>query len=196
MLDVNEIKRKAFHHLALGYLIVYAVLPRLASLILFGILMVAAGIVEFLRIRRPELNAYMLERFGRIHRETEILSPTAIFWTLLGVWVTIVISTNPKIVLSAIGFLVFGDAAAALCGKKWGKHPWAHNPDKTIEGSVGFAVTATIWGSFFVKPWVALPAALTIAWLESRKQKWNDNFWIPVASAAILSVLNLFLGGR
>jgi len=194
MLLVEEIKRKAFHHLALLYMVAYAFLPRVASLTLFAVLVIAAAAVEFLRIRRPELNTYLLDKFGHMHRESEILSPTAVFWTLLGVWVTMVVFTNPKIVLASIGFLVFGDAAAALGGKKWGKRPWGHNPQKTKEGTASFVVAATLWGSVFLKPWVVLPAAGVIGWLESRRMPWNDNFWIPVGSAAVLSVLNLFLG--
>ncbi len=194
MIPFSEIKRKAFHFLSLGYIVLYAVMPRWGALWVFGLMVVGVGLIEFLRLRRPELNAYLLNRFGHINREEEIMSYTGIFWGLAGCWATMLIFTNPKIVMAAMGFLTFGDAAAALGGKKWGKHVWPQFPPKTYEGSASFAVASTLWGSFFVKPWVALPAACLTAYFEARGLSLNDNFWIPIVSAASLSVLNLLIG--
>src|SRR5438552_2984624 len=120
----TEIKRKAFHHLSLIYLALYWALPRLVSLWFFLIVLAVLGGIEFIRVRRPEVNAWFLEKFGGIHREAEIMQPSGIFWTLLGCWLTMLVFTNKRIVVPALGFLVFGDTAAALGGKKWGKKHW------------------------------------------------------------------------
>src|SRR5687768_12023396 len=114
MVPISEIKRKVFHHLTLVYILVYMVVPRWVSVWLFGAILLAVGTIEFLRLRRPELNAWLLEKFKDISRESEIMSPSGIFWGLLGSWLTMLIFTNPKIVVAAIGFLTFGDAAASL----------------------------------------------------------------------------------
>ncbi len=189
-----EIKRKIFHHLSLIYMILYATLPR--SGVVWGLFVVLALVtaVEFLRLRRPEMNAWFLAKFGGLHRETEVLHPSGIFWTLAGSWLTMLIFTNKKIVLPALGFLAFGDAAAALVGKKWGKKHWEKNPLKTYEGSAGFAVVSMVWSFFFLRWPVAILGSLWGAWVESRAFLWNDNFWIPLLSGAGLSVLNLILG--
>src|SRR5262249_6859395 len=149
-----------------------------------------------IRIRRPEVNAWFLGKFGGIHRESEVMSPSGIFWTLFGCWLTIVIFTNKKIVLPAMGFLVFGDTLAALGGQRWGKHPWPKNPQKTLEGSLCFALVSAIWAWAVIRlRWpVAILGALAGAWIEARPLPWNDNFWVPILSGAALSVLNLVLG--
>lgn len=191
-----EIKRKAFHHLSLIYLLIYAILPRgFALSSLFPVLAVLAG-TEFIRLRRPELNAWFLKKFGGLHRPSEILAPSGIFWTLLGCWITMLVFPEKRIVLPALGFLVFGDTAAALVGRKWGKHPWPKNSLKTLEGSAAFAAVCFAWALFFVRWPVAFLSALAGAWIEARPLPWNDNLWVPLLGALALSVLNLALGGR
>jgi dolichol kinase len=190
----GEIKRKLFHHLALVYMLIYAIFPRMVSLILLFVLLVAVTAIEFFRLRRPELNAWFLAKFGGIHRPEEIMRWSGIFWTLFGCWLTMVIFTNKQIVLPALGFLVFGDTAAALGGIRWGRSHWPNNPKKTYEGSACFTVVSALWAIFFVRWPVALLSALTAAWIETRPLPWNDNFWIPLLSALTLSVFNLILG--
>lgn len=190
----TEIKRKVFHHLSLVYMLAYLVLPRPATLTLFLLALLMLGSVEFIRIRRPELNAWFLKKFGGIHRPTEIMSPSGIFWTLLGCWATIVIFPSQKIVLPALGFLVFGDTAAALVGKRWGRRPWPMNVVKTYEGSAAMAGICFVWALFWVRWPVAFLGSLAAAWIEARKFPWNDNLWIPLCSGLVVSLLNLFLG--
>jgi phytol kinase len=192
----GEIKRKVFHHLALIYMIIYAVLPRWLSVWLFLFALLISGSVEFIRIRRPEINDWALKKFGGIHRPSEIMGPSGIFWTLLGCWVTMLVFTNKRIVLPALGFLVFGDTAAALVGRKWGKRPWPKNPAKTYEGSAAFAVVSAVWAIFFVRWPVAILSAITGAWVEAQLWPWNDNVWVPFLSALALSVFNIFVGKR
>lgn len=190
----SEIKRKIFHNLSLIYMVIYGVLPRTVSVIFLGIILLGVGVLEFIRLRRPEVNAKLLAKFGGIHRENEVLMPSGIFWTLLGCWLTILIFTNKRIVLPALGFLAFGDTLAALGGKKWGRRPWSKSPLKTLEGSACFAAVSAAWAMVFVRWPVAILGALTGAWLEARPMPFNDNLWVPVLSGAALSVLNLVLG--
>ena len=152
------------------------------------------GLIEFFRLRRPEINAWLMKRFGGIHRESEVMHPSGIFWTLLGCWLTMFVFTEKRIVIPALGFLAFGDAAAALGGKKWGRHPWPKNPSKTFEGSACFVAVCIAWALFFLRWPVAILGSLICAWMESLSLPWNDNLWIPVLSALTLSILNLVLG--
>src|SRR3954468_11567800 len=116
----HELKRKLFHNLSLMYVATYAFLPRTVALLLLSIILLALAIVEFLRLRRPEINAWLIARFGGIHRESEVHNPSGVVWTLLGCWLTMLVFDSRRIVLPALGFLAFGDTAAALGGKKWG----------------------------------------------------------------------------
>src|SRR5258707_229325 len=124
----RELKRKLFHNLSLVYLAMYAFLPRWLALSSLGLVLGIVSIVEFLRLRRPELNAWFLRKFGGLHRESEIMQPSGIFWTLLGCWLTMAVFTSKRIVLPALGFLVIGDTVAAFGGQRWGKRHWKKNP--------------------------------------------------------------------
>jgi dolichol kinase len=189
-----ELKRKLFHNLSLLYMAVYALLPRWVSAWFFGIALIVVAIAEFLRLRRPEINAWFLRKFQGLYRPSEIMAPSGIFWTLVGCTATILIFTSKRIVLPALGFLTFGDAAAALCGKKWGKKHWPRQPSKSYMGSAGFALVSMAWALLFVRWPVAILSALTGAWVESRSLPGDDNVWIPVLSGAALSIFSLLLG--
>jgi dolichol kinase len=210
-----ELKRKLFHHLSLLYMLIYGLSPGWVSVSLLGLALLILSGVEFIRLRRPEVNAYFLKAFGGLHRQTEILAPSGIFWTLAGSWLTILVLAEKTLVLPILGMLVFGDSAAALCGRRWGVHYWLSkpvepdgsnwawmkiwklpaSPSKTWEGSAAFVAASFLWITIFLRPHVALLGAVSGAWVESRQQEWNDNFWIPVGGGAILCVLSLVLAG-
>src|SRR5262245_56128615 len=140
----SELKRKAFHNLAILYILIYAVTPRFVAVSLIGLALLGVGGIEFLRLRRPEINAWLINRFGGIHRPEEIMHASGVFWTLAGCWLTMAVFVERPIVIPALAFMAFGDTAASLGGQKWGKHPWPKNPSKTIEGSLCFAAVAIL----------------------------------------------------
>jgi dolichol kinase len=192
----SEMKRKLYHHLSLGYLLFYIVFSRAAALWVLGLLLLALSAVEWIRLRRPEVNDRFLRAFGGLHREEEIMRPSGIFWTLLGTWTTLLVFTNQRVVLPALGFLVFGDTVAALAGRRWARHPWPRNPLKSYEGSAGFVLASTVW-AITVMGWpAALLSSLAAAWFESRSYRWNDNFWVPLLGGVAASCFNIALGRR
>ena len=210
-----ELRRKIFHHLSLVYMAIYAFTPGWFAIGFLGLVLLMFSALEFIRLRRPEVNDWFLKIFGGLHRPTEILAPSGIFWTLAGSWLIMVLLEEKTLVLPILGMLVFGDTAAALYGQRWGVHYWRYKPadpdpslwavlklwklpansSKTLEGSAAFAVVSFFWITLFLRPHVALLGAVSGAWVESRKQEWNDNFWIPVGGGLILGVLSLLLAG-
>jgi len=211
----TELKRKLFHHLTLFYVGIYALAPGRVAILLLGAGLIILSVAEFIRLRRPEVNAWFIKAFGGLHRPTEILAPSGILWTLAGCWLTMILLPEKTLVLSALGMLVFGDTAAALCGQRWGTHYWYSRPvepdpsrlawlkiwkvpansSKTFEGSAAFAAASFFWIALFLRPHVALLGAAGVAWVESRRLEWNDNFWIPVGGGLILGLLSLLLAG-
>jgi dolichol kinase len=204
----SELKRKAVHSLSVVYLLIYALLPRPAALGVMTAALVIVGCLEFIRLRRPEVNAWFLNKFGGIHRSSEVMQPSGVFWMLLGCWLTMAVFNNKAIVLPALGFVALGDAAASLGGRKWGRHPWPSNPAKSYEGSACFALVSALVALYFVRWHVAILSAVAVAWVESRAYPWrvrmwrsakyltfpNDNLSQPVCSGLVLSLLNLALG--
>lgn len=210
-----ELKRKLFHHLSLLYMGIYSFAPGWVSISVLGFSLLVISVLEFIRLRRPEMNAQLLKIFGGLHRPAEILAPSGLFWTLAGSWLTMLLLAEKTLVLPALGMLVFGDTAAALFGRRWGTHYWLYRPapptasrlawmkvwnlpaneSKTLEGSAAFTVVSFLWISLFLRPHVALLGAAAGAWVESRQQEWNDNFWVPVIGGMILAALSLLLAG-
>jgi len=78
----TEIKRKLFHHLSLVYMAIYAFTPGWFAIGFLGLVLLMFSALEFIRLRRPEVNDWFLKIFGGLHRPTEILAPSGIFWTL------------------------------------------------------------------------------------------------------------------
>ena len=112
----------------------------------------------------------------------------------------------PYIAAAAILMWGTGDGAAALVGKRFGKHhaalPFA-DPKKTWEGSVSMAVVSTLIGTITVlimtaNPWYLclLSAAVTSvfgAYTELVTRNGNDTVTVPVINAAVLLALQFTL---
>lgn len=108
----------------------------------------------------------------------------------------------PKmVVMTGFMYLLLADSAAALIGKKWGKHSFA---GKTIEGSAAFFITClfsmallqTVYdaGSLYVISAVAAALVATLVEAYSLKFKLDDNLSIPLATAMVMVVVQYGLG--
>lgn len=188
---VNEYKRKVFHLFCLVYAGFYAYLPKGQCLRVMGGLGFLIVILEGCRLRSPAFNRWAWDRFSGMARVWEKHQISAVFWTWLGSYLTMLIFPRREIVLSALGFMIFGDAAAAVAGKLWGRHQWPGGPGKSVEGSIAFALAATAAGLWFLPVHVVLISALVVAGLESLRLPLDDNLWIPLVSGACLSLVSL-----
>src|SRR5262249_42184629 len=90
-------------------------------------------------------NVLVLPRIGgrRLYRPVDeargfplgiLLYPVAVLLLILA------FPTRFDIVAAAWGVLAFGDGAATLAGRAWGRRRWPWNPEKTIEGTAAFIV--------------------------------------------------------
>jgi len=182
----KELKRKVFHFLSLIYALGYFFLDRTVILRVLSVLLVIEAVVEFGRFFAPKLNSKLVGMFGGIHRGEELLKPSGIFWTLLGSLTTMGLFRDRTVVLCAMGYLIFGDAAAALVGVQFGRHKLR---GKSLEGSAAFFVVSLIVGGFFLDPLTAVVAAVFVTFVEALPLPYNDNFWVPVLSALFLTVI-------
>jgi phytol kinase len=103
---------------------------------------------------------------------------------------------HPAAYIAAILTLALGDAAAALVGRSFGRHPYAvGRARKSLEGSCAFfavavLVAALLPGALTVAAVAAFALATTLA--EALAGDGLDNVAIPVAG---LFALRLFTGG-
>jgi phytol kinase len=166
----------------------YAFLPRAVCLQVMGGMGLVIVVLEGLRLRTPAFNRWVWERVVGFARQWEKDGISSVFWTWLGSFLTMLIFSRREIVLAALGFMVFGDFAAALVGKFWGRHRWPGQTNKTIEGTTAFALAAIAAGWWFLPPHVVILSAIAAAGLESIRLPWDDNLWIPLVSGVCLTL--------
>lgn len=109
----------------------------------------------------------------------------------------------PMVAATSILMWGFGDASAALVGKRWGKHPTGlplADPKKTWEGSgamwavstfVGTACLTAAGAHFGLALAQAALTGLVGAYVELITKGGDDTLTVPAANACILTVLSL-----
>lgn len=196
----DEIKRKTFHILSLIYVACFWFLPR--NIVLIGFLIAIAIVLsgEFIRAKNEKFNIFILKVLGGVHRESETHKISGLPWTLSGAFLTILLFPNKIFVLASFLYLAFGDACAALFGKTYGKHKIYAG--KSLEGTfacfcacfvIGLIVFlssgqfTTINGFLF-----AIVGALIAAFIETIPWPLNDNFWMQIINAGVLTYISRF----
>jgi uncharacterized protein (TIGR00297 family) len=145
----------------------------------------------------------------RLHRPLElqqsvpaglVLYPTSILIMLL------MLPDRPDIVAGAWGILAVGDGAATLVGRRYGLRKWPWNRQKSVVGSMAFAIAGGAAGAFLcwwcrsaiIPPpylWFStaapLAAATVAAAVETVPIRLNDNLSVPLSAAAVLWALSI-----
>ena len=173
------------------------VLDRTGMLWVSGGFALAAIIVEVSRRLSPALNKEFCDRiFGAISRPHETHNITSATWyalaLFLGVWLL------PQHAIEA-GTIVLGvaDPAASIAGKAWGKTKIYR--DKSLEGSLGFFVTAFVTLIIFFtvisagySAWAIAITSLAVAVFTTLAELFagriEDNFSIPVVGGVVAAV--------
>lgn len=95
-----------------------------------------------------------------------------------------------KFAIGSALILSLGDPAAAVIGKRYGKHKFRHNPDKSLEGSIAMFTVSFISLSFLsISVSVVLFASVSAVILESFDLKASDNLLIPIFAGIVMSSL-------
>ena len=191
LFPLDEVKRKSFHLLTLVYIFAYWALPRDKILWGMGALIFCVVVFEGFRMRFPAFNRKIQKMFGAAYRESEINSISGLPWTLSGSFFTMLLFNDKAIVVSSLLYLALGDASAALVGKRIGKRKifW----EKTLEGSLACFLVCFMIGLCFFKLPIALAGAFAAAVIELFPWALNDNFWMPIISAFVLTQISRFL---
>jgi dolichol kinase len=188
----KEFGRKAFHMLSLVYWAAFTFIgwPKIAWWLSGWLLVVLA--IETARLKIPAVERRLVGMFEGMIRDTERKHYSGIVHTTTGSLAAMIIAQgNPMIVGAAIGQLAFGDAAAALAGKAFGRTKILGGK-KSLEGSLaGFAACYAIAVLCGVRPGAAFLSALAAMTVELLPTTgfFNDNLWMPIASAVVLRVV-------
>lgn len=189
----REAARKCFHLLSLLFLAAYRLIGYPAIVWALGAWTLLVIAVELGRLRHPGLNDAIIALFGGIIRKEELKRVSATFHTSTGSWLTIALfGRDQGAVTAGLLCLALGDTAAALIGRAWGRVRFKIGTrTRSLEGAAAcFAVC--LWAVAFAgysgpALWLGALAA-TAAELAS---PWpDDNFWIPLAAAASVSLFS------
>lgn len=125
-----------------------------------------------------------------------------IYFPLSFVILTPLLWSRPALLAAAFMPMTWGDAAAAILGKRFGAHPFRlFGQDSSVEGSIAmfaFSFIATALALVaFGQPsgWstvIAFVTALIATVVEAMSPKGMDNLTVPIVSAITLTALNGF----
>ncbi|MCF8111649.1 MAG: hypothetical protein K9J85_09200 [Desulfobacteraceae bacterium] len=184
-LDKAEIRRKTLHLLALAIPFAIFYIPRPAAVCLLVPLGLAMLAGELLRKKYFFLQNLFLKIFGPVIRSREKEEITGGTYFFVAGAICLLIFDKP-IAFTVMGFIIAGDAAAALAGMKFGRlrTSWG----KSVEGVIASLLACIMFWALFPKidftP--ALAGALITGFLEFLPLKINDNLFVPIICGLIL----------
>lgn len=184
----RELRRKIFHLSGLFYILGYRFLPRNTTLWIMGVLLIIVCLMDFSRLYYPYLNRFLFKLFGGLYRPEEEKLPSGLPFTFLGAFFTMLLFPQEKIVLTALGYQVFGDGLAALVGLEFGRRKIGK---KSLEGSIACFLACFIIGLIFWDLRITLFGALiaTIIEILPIPLPFNDNLAMPLLSALFLKTI-------
>lgn len=188
----HELQRKSIH---LGMIIIPAwvyLTPPSWGLLGLIIATFATVATDLLRLSDKRLRRFFLGLFRsmiRRHEEEHLLGSTYFMIAAL----LSVIAFDKMIAISALTFLVLGDAAAAFVGKKYGRPTyWG----KSLQGSTACFVVCLAIGSLILSnPWVALGGAFAATVAEALPVPMDDNMRVPIFSGLAMQVIAQLIQG-
>jgi dolichol kinase len=200
-----EIWRKALHFLALVVPLWMALVGKPASLygLVPGALLGVAADVG--RAYSPGLNRVIKTIFGPLMRDDELpevgsgITFNGATCVLVGAaLLTLIFPVS--IAVPVFTMTMIADAAAALVGRRFGRHRWVSSRPHTIEGSAAFVATGLIVMAFFpALPFgIAAMGVAAAALLEATPLPVpvNDNIRVPLAAAAVVAAGQAWILGQ
>nr|WP_287522431.1 SEC59/DGK1/VTE5 family protein [Okeania sp. SIO2C2] len=189
-----EISRKVVH-IGTGNVILLAWWLQIPAWvgIMAGILSAAIALISYRLPILPSVNSVGRKSLGTFFYAVSIGILIGCFWFL----------EQPQYAALGILIMAWGDGLAAVIGQNFGKHPYqVWGMKKSWEGSLTMclvsyaicslillAVQGNIWPTWVV----AIPVALAATGLETLSKIGIDNLTVPLGSAALCFLLNLFL---
>jgi dolichol kinase len=183
---MKHIGRKIFHlGGGVGLLSLYYVLGRNQALLFYGILFIAVLILDVARLKLPLFNEFVYSRFGSVIRKNEKEKLTGTAPYVLGIGLSLY-AFSTDVASAAICFLAFGDVAATTVGERYGKSKIG---DKSLEGTAAFIAAGLFVGLVLLPIAEIIVAGAVIAAAVELVPLANDNFTIPIAAGAAMTLL-------
>ena len=191
----RETKRKLFHLFGLWIPLAYMLTDKAGMLsFIIPLTLLVIG-VDYARLHHAPFTRVFNMLFHSILRPQELMRGQKLgaSFFLSGCSLSILLFSKP-VAISAMCVLLVSDTAAALVGKRWGKHKLG---TKSLEGTLAFMATAVV--VIFIVAAVSgqgmlfylggALAAIISAFVElySKQMKVDDNLLIPLSVGLILA---------
>ena len=188
---VEEVKRKLIHLSSLWMPVAILFMDRKVMLWVFGGCLVGNLILERLRADGVKWITPLYDRFfGRMLR----FEPRPGQWIISGgpyvfaAALSVTLIVPAPVAAGSMAVMLCGDTAAALIGRKFGKHPAVNG--KSLEGCLAFCLAGYAGAMVFTQgafAVVMIPCVIAgmLAELFEKNTRVDDNFSIPVVSALV-----------
>ncbi|MEM1271160.1 MAG: phosphatidate cytidylyltransferase [Bacteroidota bacterium] len=192
----SELSRKALHLLTLAIPAGLLVLGRDVALWVLVPLAAVAVLADVLRVHSAGFKRFIDRFFGfmmRADEQPELGDPVRIngaTWVLVASALTAVLFPV-ELAAPALALFLVGDAAAALVGRRFGKHEIG-SLGKSWEGSLAFVLAGGLAAWAFapaLSPVALIAASLVGALAEAIPRPFNDNLRVPIAAGVVLALL-------
>ncbi len=188
----QEVYRKLTH---LGALVIpcgyyYLDLSRGTALAIMIPVTAVMIFIDIARLRGWKMWDFIRPIISPIVRSHEMRGDfTGAFYILISSTLSIALFPKP-IAIASIAFIIVGDTAAALIGRKFGKHKFR---TKSFEGSLAFLVAALLvaWAAPQLSFKVGVIGAIVAAVTEGISFKIDDNTSVPLVSGLVMYLLTL-----
>lgn len=198
-----HISRKVFHAAGIGFVIgIFYAISREQALIASAVACLLLIPIDWLRIRIPTMNAFILKYFGRFMRSNEKYSLTGGSYFLMGLLMNVAFFPKSVAIL-ALAMLAIGDPIASIIGVLYGKDKLVGN--KSLQGCIAaFAACSILSFCYFfymnLMTERLLLVSLLAGFIGATSElipigKIDDNLSFPVLASCMLYVLFLIFGG-
>jgi dolichol kinase len=185
----NEGLRKATHLFALVMPAAYVFLSK--SMILWCLIPVTMGIVlcDTARLRGWSMWRLLEPLWGPLIRPQEASTYTGASYIMVATVLTVSLFSKPA-AICALAFIIVGDSAGALVGRKWGTHKYGRR-GKSIEGSAAFFLSSLIPVIAVAQMpfWIGICGASVATVTEALSDEIDDNLSVPLVSGLVLHLL-------
>ena len=187
----TELLRKSTHLSGLIIPVLYFFLDKSIMLVIVGSITCIAYGVEIAKRFYPTFSHYFfhyLKPLLRSHEQKGAITGATYYIT--GVFLCIIIFDKP-VAIACIFFIILGDTAAALVGKRWGRTKLIGN--KSLEGSAACFIVCLLITLFWINPIVGIAGAFFATLTELLPLRIDDNLTVPLISGAIMQLMIEYL---
>jgi dolichol kinase len=195
----NELNRKVYH--MIGGMItpaLYLLIPSKPAMtaLSFALMALVVGF-EVLRLNKPSFSGWIQSHIAMQVKDSEQRGLAGQGFMQIAYFVVILLFRR-DVAVTAMCFLALGDPLAAIVGMSMGRHK-IPGTKKSVEGSLACFAACLVASLLIGHALLGLPVSLALfgaAWatvLELFSLNIDDNFLIPVASAAGMWVVSFML---